>query len=87
MFGNKVSDYLEAGIPIIANSDMEFVSTILRKYNFGIVINNPEELRSIISEINYNKFIEQLTYNREKFTFEKNIKKLDKFIYSLKKKW
>lgn len=71
MFGNKVSDYLEAGLPIIANSDMQFVSTILKEYNFGVVVKNPEEIKSTISKIDYDKFIEQLDYNRGKFTFEK----------------
>lgn len=85
MFGNKVSDYLEAGIPIVANSDMTFVSTLLNAYQFGIVVNQPEEIKSEISKINYQKFIEQLDHNRYKLTFEENIGKLEGFIHSLNK--
>lgn len=85
MFGNKVSDYLEAGIPIITNADMIFVAEILTKYQFGIVIDQPNQIRSALMEIDYEKFIEQLNHNRYKFTFEEKISKLEEFISTLDK--
>lgn len=79
-FGNKISSYLEAGVPIIANSELKFVCKIIKENKFGIIVDRPEEIIKSIKNINYNKLVENLKKHRKKFTMESNIHKLMKFF-------
>lgn len=79
-FGNKISSYIEAGLPVISNSELEFVSKIIRKFGFGIVIDKPNEIRERIKETDYINLVEKLNKKRDEYTMSNNIPRLLVFI-------
>jgi len=79
-FGNKVSTYLESGLPIICNSELKFVKDTIEANNFGISINNFNEISKKIREADYKKILEKIKNEREKFTLKRNINNFIQFI-------
>ena len=79
-YGNKISTYLEAGLPIICNSELEFVSHVVKSNGFGIVVENPSDIKKEIEKVDYRKLVYNLDKGRKNFTIEKNIGKLKKFL-------
>jgi len=80
-FGNKISSYLEAGLPIIVNSELKFVSEVVKNNEFGIVINNVNELDEVLEKINYDKMLLKIKEKRTKFAFSSNSDNLIDFLF------
>lgn len=76
--GNKFMSYLEAGIPIIINDEMEFFSDLIRKYNCGVVISEKDlpNLKKILKKQNYSKLVKGVKRAREDLLMSKDIKKM-----------
>jgi hypothetical protein len=85
-FGNKMSTYLEAGIPNIINDELTFCAEVAEKNGFGIIVKNLNEMKFIKDKKDYKTFCKNLEKNRQKFTIEANINKLIEFINKLQKK-
>ena len=81
VFGNKVSDYLEAGLPILTSRNLSFVSKIVEENQFGIVI--PTQNISEIKTASYQEMQKKVLKNREFFTMEKHSDKLYQFLESV----
>jgi hypothetical protein len=75
-FGNKISTYLESGLPIITNKTLKFVSFLIEKKGFGIVVDTPEEIAEKIKVIK----IDDIDKKRNNFTLTKHIQELISFI-------
>lgn len=75
---NKIFSYLEAGIPIIINDEMEYMADLIRKYDCGIVIEekNLKNLNSIIKKKDYSKLLNGVNKARKDLMMSKNIKRL-----------
>lgn len=78
----KIYDYLAAGLPIITDSEHEYVANMIKVNNFGIVVPY-SEMKNIVGYIekcNYDSLISSVKKNRERYFVEKHIKKLMEFI-------
>jgi len=80
VFGNKVSDFIEAGIPILVGEELEFTATTISSYHFGIVIKNIKNLKKTLMNVDYYKLINNVEKNRKEFTMSHNINRLIEFI-------
>jgi len=76
--GNKIFTYLEAGIPIIIDDNAEFMASLVRKYNCGIVISEKDlyNLSEIIRQADYDFLMQGVKKARENLLMSKNIKKI-----------
>jgi len=83
-YGHKIGTYLEAGLPVIANSELCFVSKILKEMRFGVSVNDPIEIKDCIKSIDYIKFVYDLEEKRRIYTLDINIGRLIKFINNIK---
>ena len=80
VFGNKISDYLEAGLPVICNKGLPFVCKIVEKYDIGICINHYTDIPDVLEKIRYENIKRKLAINRHKFTMDKHNYKLIDFL-------
>ncbi len=78
--GNKISTYVESGLPNIISDELTFSVDIVKKNRFGIIINNIKSIRREIEKIDYNGLINDLKESRKYFTLSNNISRLDEFI-------
>lgn len=79
--GNKISTYLEAGIPFFYRSDVKYVNTLRKKY--GINVNWPEDmdnLKKIVKNWDYKKLESGTIKMRKDFLIEKHITRFEEFI-------
>lgn len=83
-YGNKISTYLEAGIPSIANEEMKFSADIIKQNKFGITIKNINELSKKLKNVDYKKIIKEIKKNRDKFTLTNNLDRLIEFIEKIR---
>ena len=85
-FGNKFFTYLEAGLPIIVNSELKWNSEWVNTFNTGISIpfKNIVELPRIISEYDIQKAKKNISIlSRTELNMKNNINKLVKFYQIL----
>lgn len=81
--GNKMSTYLEAGLPMLINDNPgSFYGDIIVENGFGRIIKpwSGKKIKEIIQSTDYKKIIEDININRKKFSLEKNITRLIRFI-------
>jgi len=71
--GNKFLSYLEAGIPIIINDELEFCADLVRKYNCGVVISEKDlsNLREVLEKQDYQKLLLGVKRAREDLRLSK----------------
>jgi len=81
-FGNKVSTYLEAGLPVIVNNDLSFVSKIIQDNKLGIVINDINDIENIKKDFDRYEFDRA----RKEFTLEKHFPRMIEFLKEVKSK-
>jgi len=64
---NKLFSYLEAGIPVLINDEIEFMVSIIKKYKCGVVISEKDlpNLKKILKKQNYSKLLEGVKKARE----------------------
>ena len=83
--GNKISTYLEAGIPFFYSNEHKYIDKLMRNYGLKLPF-TPEELkvtknlRKKLKNINYKKIEKNILKAREDFLMEKQVLRLEKFI-------
>jgi hypothetical protein len=81
--GNKVSSYLEAGIPYIYNDDLKFVERLMKKYKLNLSYNdkNFKSIKERIYTLLMSKgMIENIKRAREELNMKNHIKRLEEFL-------
>ena len=74
---NKIGEYLNAGLVLLANDAIDFVLEIIEEFDCGFIFKNEEELASILSEISSNPQI----LLQKRANIEKAIQKHNYFNY------
>jgi hypothetical protein len=79
--GNKISTYLEAGIPFFYRKNYKFIDRLMKKYNLDFRYpDNFKELPKIIKKINQEELERNIKKAREDFNIENHIPRFKKFI-------
>lgn len=80
--GNKISTYLEAGLPIVYNKNSVYLHKILRGYGLDLSFTN-KNLKTInkrLKKMKYNHLIKKLEEARKDFDMDVNFPRLDNFL-------
>ncbi|MEM0465184.1 MAG: hypothetical protein QXW97_00605 [Candidatus Pacearchaeota archaeon] len=79
--GNKMSTYMEAGIPFFYPLEARFIHKIISYYKVGFPYpKNLKDLKKIIKKINYKKIEKNILKARMDFLMDKHIDRLENFI-------
>ena len=83
--GNKFSSYLEAGIPFVYTSTLQFIGKLSKKYgiDFPLDTTNIDSLDGLGKKLmsnNYALLEKKICFARNDFNMKKNIPRLEKFI-------
>jgi len=83
--GNKLSSYLEAGIPFISNSINKFINQVGKNYGIVFIYNlkNKDEMKNLkknILKINKKELEKNTIKAREDFLMEKQFPRIERFI-------
>ena len=80
--GNKVSSYLEAGLPMIYHENTVFLNKLMKSYGLQIPFNekNISELKKRLSKLNYSKLIKNIEKLRKEFDMDANFPRLQEFF-------
>src|SRR3989344_3203254 len=83
--GNKLSTYLEAGIPFLYDNRLESINEILKKYkiDFSFEFSNIEQLLKKIKKIKKESITKRVLEARKDFSLQKNFYKLENLIKQL----
>jgi glycosyltransferase involved in cell wall biosynthesis len=82
----KLFNYLEAGLPILVGSGVDYQGWMIERYKLGMVINKPEDFNTIRQQINsvpYSTQLENVLKNRQELSLQKHIPSLIKLYNSL----
>lgn len=79
-YSNRISSFLEAGIPVIVKSNLSFNSEIICNLGVGINVDSEENILQTIKSYNYDNLLKNIIKNRNKFTLSSNLDRLIKFI-------
>ena len=79
---NKISTFLEAGIPMYYHEDCHFVDKLMSSYNLKLSYNEKSllNLKREIKELDYKKLINHIKKARNDFNTDKNFPRLENFI-------
>ena len=79
--GTKMTNYIEAGLPIIISKQDEYMAKIVEKYNIGFSIDfgDLKNLRKIIEQKDYRQLQKNVKKFQEEFKWSKKIKDIEKF--------
>lgn len=85
--GNKLSSYIEAGIPLISHNSVKYLANIRDKYKVGASFNDGDKfnLKSKLKKINYKQLEKNIERARVEFSMEKNFPRLLEFVESVGK--
>ncbi len=80
--GNKISSYLEAGLPIICPESYKAVNKHLQKHNAAVVIKHSQlkELKKILEKNKPGKLKKGILKTRSELSMRKHIPRLEKFF-------
>ncbi|MDP2925036.1 MAG: hypothetical protein Q8N99_01560 [Nanoarchaeota archaeon] len=80
--GNKISTYLEAGLPILYNEKSVYLGKLLDKYGIGIrfTSKNLKTIKKRLKKLDYIKFENNILKSRDKFDMNYNFPRLEKMI-------
>lgn len=80
--GNKISSYLEAGIPIFNLKHYEVIAKLVKKYKIGINMNFSEitNLQKILKKQNTQDMLNNIKKAREELSMGKNMPRLERFF-------
>jgi len=83
--GNKIPSYWEAGLPVIIAKDLEYSANIVKEYDGGFVIKieELENIRELIGQIDYEEMSKKVFSARERFSLSKKILELISFYEKL----
>ncbi len=79
--GNKISSYLEAGIPFFYRNNYEFINKLMKKYDLDFVY--PEDFKDlpkIVKKINKKQMEKNVIKAREAFNINKHFPRLEEFV-------
>ena len=79
--GNKIYNYLEAGLPIIMTNDLKAMAEIVKKHKLGICIDYKDikELKNILSKLNYEKLQKNVKIAQKELSITNLVKELESF--------
>jgi len=89
LIGNKVSSYLEAGIPFFYPKKNEFIDKVMRKYKLDIYMEDVKDIKNLkkrIKKLNYKELEKKIEKARKDFLMEKQFPRLEKFIKKVRAK-
>ncbi len=83
--GNKISTYLEAGLPFVYTSSYKFVNKIMKKYNLDFPVNTRtfkdiEKFIAQLKKFDYEELERRVIQARKNFNLNKQMVRLEKFI-------
>lgn len=81
--GNKISTYLEAGIPFFYFEGFKYLDTLMKGYDLGLPYKDMKaigNIKKVIKKLNYQKLEKNILKAREDFLLEKNFPRLEKFV-------
>ncbi len=69
---NKFISYLEAGIPIVMNDEVEYMVSLIKRFNCGVVISEKDlpNMKKILEKQNYSKLLKGVEKARKYFSLE-----------------
>ncbi len=82
--GNKISSYMEAGIPFIVKEENKLNSNLAKKHGIGVVVKDINNMKKILEEFNLDRAQKNVLKFREKYTFENHADEIIDFFSSLK---
>lgn len=79
---NKLSTFLEAGLPILYHEDGKFFDKLLSSYNLKLSYNkkNLKNLGKNLKKLNYPVLVKSVEKARENFDMDKNFPKFEEFM-------
>jgi len=80
--GNKISSYLEAGIPFLVEGKAVFTGQLIKRYGVGFVYTQEsiKKLKFLLDKVDYRKIEENIEKARQDFDMDKNFPRLEKFM-------
>ena len=80
--GNRISTYLEAGIPIFYDDESIFLGEIIKKYKIGLSYNdeNIKDIKQKLKKLDFAQLEENILKARQDFDIDKNFPMLESFI-------
>jgi hypothetical protein len=83
--GNKLSSYLEAGLPVIIGDHTEYGKKIIEKFKIGFAINEQslDSFNSIVKKYELRKLCENIAIARKEISIKENIARLVTFYNRL----
>ena len=78
--GNKVSSYLEAGIPLIVNAENKAVSKTVEENNLGVSLSSLDNLKKELYKKDYNQLAKNVLKFREYYSMDKKIDGIIAFL-------
>jgi len=84
--GNKISTYLEAGIPFFYRKNYKFIDRLMKKYNLDFIYPDDfKDLPKIIRKVNQKQLEINLKKARQDFNIKLHFLKLERFIENVVK--
>ncbi len=79
--GTKMTNYIEAGLPIIVSEQMEYIADIVNEQGIGFVVKfkDLKNLKKIIEKQNYSQLQKNVKKFQEKFKMSVMIKEIESF--------
>ena len=79
--GNKIYNYLEAGLPIIMTNDLKAMAEIVKKHKLGICIDYKDikELKNILNNLDYEKLQKNVKIAQKELSITNLVKELESF--------
>jgi hypothetical protein len=84
-FGNKISTYLEAGIPFFYPNYNDFMDEVMKRYKLNLTMsiggfNDIKDLSKVIKKLNLKELEKDIEKARKDFNMEKQFPRLENFI-------
>ncbi len=90
--GNKISTYLEAGIPLFISENYSFMCKLMKKYNIYFPLttakgkNDLKNLKKLIKKVRYRSVEKKILKAREDFNIQKHFSELEEFVKKVAEK-
>lgn len=81
--GNKLSSYLEAGLPFFYSPEIKFLDTVMNNYGLRLYLKDEKDIKNLkkkIQRLNYAELEKKIKTARENFSMEKHFQELEKFV-------
>jgi glycosyltransferase involved in cell wall biosynthesis len=77
----RMTNYIEAGLPIIISTQQEYIKNIIEKHGIGFSINlrDLKNIRKILEQKDYNELQKNIKKFQEEFKWSKKIKEIESF--------